>query len=91
LKATVYIRVCGVVQGVGFRYFTKRQAKLLEIHGHVRNLFDGDVEIEAEGERRVLEEFIRILKVGPPAAQVTDVQVQWTEAKGLYPDFQIKF
>lgn len=42
-----HIVVTGLVQGVGFRYFTVTQARRLGVQGWVRNCRDGSVELEA--------------------------------------------
>jgi len=45
----------GRVQGVNYRYFVKRCAESVGVHGYVKNLEDGTVEIvaEAEGEEQM--------------------------------------
>lgn len=75
----VHIIVEGLVQGVGFRWFVYRHAEALGITGWVRNLYDGNVEIEAEGERSLLEEFIKQVKIGPRSARVTNLKIEWKE------------
>ena len=86
----VSIIVTGLVQGVGYRYFVHRQASRLGVKGFVQNLYNGDVEIEAEGERDALEVLIRELRVGPRAAHVTDVRVTWKEPRFLFPSFFVR-
>ena len=66
----------GVVQGVGFRYFTYRIAQQHHITGYVRNLDDGRVEVLAEGEEADLAPFVAELCRGPRLAVVEDVQVE---------------
>ena len=61
--------VHGRVQGVFFRDFVSRQARKLDLTGYVCNLYDGTVEVVAEGERKKLEELISYLNMGPPAAR----------------------
>jgi len=53
-----YLRVYGYVQGVGFRHFALRLAKSMGISGWVRNLNDGSVELEAEGPKESIENFV---------------------------------
>jgi acylphosphatase len=65
----------GRVQGVGFRYFAQATAAREGLHGWVRNLPDGSVEVSAEGEAESVERFERHLRHGPPSARVSDVQV----------------
>ena len=81
--------VQGRVQGVGFRYFTKRQADELKISGCVRNLPDGTVEIMAKGPPEALEQFMQRLKAGPIGSRVDQVQTQWLESAGDLKGFQI--
>ena len=54
----VNLVVTGAVQGVGFRYYARDEAKKLGLTGWVRNREDGKVEIAAEGEHNALEELI---------------------------------
>lgn len=68
--------VSGSVQGVGFRYWTARKADGLELAGYARNLFDGTVEVEAEGPEAAVDTLMELLHVGPPSATVTDVAVR---------------
>lgn len=48
----------GQVQGVGFRRRTERIARGYPVAGYVRNLDDGSVELEVEGEPDVIERFL---------------------------------
>lgn len=70
------ILVTGKVQGVGFRYYTKRLAEKLAISGTVKNLQTGAVEIIAVGERTALTNFIDALPTMNPYADVKDVSVE---------------
>ncbi|MCS7143426.1 MAG: acylphosphatase [Archaeoglobaceae archaeon] len=77
----VEIYVSGVVQGVGFRYYTTKVAKELGIKGFVKNLPDGRVYIYAVGEGNSLEKFISSVRQGPPLAVVRDVEIRNAEIK----------
>jgi len=68
--------VRGVVQGVGFRHFTRERAKALRLHGFVRNKADGTVEIEVEGDTNALNDFLAWLQNGPRHAEVTEVEIE---------------
>ncbi len=83
------IQVSGVVQGVGFRFFVYRIASRLGLTGYVKNLYDGGVLIEVEGDRAAVEELISQVKVGPRAAHVSDVKVEWKPFEGAFQDFDI--
>lgn len=66
--------VSGIVQGVGFRYSARVEAERLGVTGWVRNLPDGRVEFEAEGEEQALERFESWLGPGPAGSVVEDVE-----------------
>jgi acylphosphatase len=83
------IVVVGLVQGVSYRAFTQRVASQQGLRGGVRNLDDGRVAVEVEGTRAGVERLIAMLRVGPPMAQVQDVQVKWEPATGQFADFRI--
>lgn len=70
------IHLSGKVQGVGFRWFTRKAAQDLGLTGRVRNLPDGRVEAEVAGERERLEAFRERLRQGPPGSRVTDLVEQ---------------
>lgn len=52
----------GRVQGVGFRYQTLQVAKGFEVTGFVKNLSDGRVQLEAEGEESEVQAFVADLE-----------------------------
>ena len=80
-----HIRVRGRVQGVGYRAFVRRAALRLALDGIARNLPDGRVEVIARGTLEALTELDRVLRRGPPFAQVTRVDAtEWSgQAEGL--------
>lgn len=82
--------VKGRVQGVSFRYFVQEQAEHLGISGWVRNLWNGSVEVTAEGSQQNLETFIQALHVGPPMARVDEVKVEWQTFNGEFNGFQVR-
>jgi acylphosphatase len=65
--------VSGMVQGVGYRFFTQRAAERLRIGGFVRNLWDGRVEVFAMGTPEQHKELRRLLERGPMSCDVTEV------------------
>lgn len=68
--------VSGKVQGVFFRRFTQQQASLLNLKGWVRNTADNRVELKAFGTESQLTALTARLWQGPPAAEVTAVEVE---------------
>ncbi len=89
METCAHIVVKGLVQGVGFRYFVHRHATSLGLKGFAKNLYDGSVEIEVEGERSSIEELIRVVKVGPRSAQVTDLNLEWKDIQHRFRHFEI--
>ena len=90
MEAGAHIIVSGMVQGVGFRYFVYDRAVRLSLNGYVKNLYNGDVEIEVEGERSLIEELLKEVKIGPRAAHVTDVKIEWKKAEEHFHEFHIQ-
>jgi len=82
--------VSGRVQGVGFRFFVNRAAAVEGLHGWVRNLADGRVEIRAEGEFDALERFERHVRQGPPAARVDEIDTTDIGATGHDTGFSVR-
>ncbi|MCB1171987.1 MAG: acylphosphatase [Leptospiraceae bacterium] len=83
------ITVCGRVQGVYFRQSTLQKARSLALTGYVRNLPNGDVYIEAEGEALQLQELLTWCHAGPPMARVSAVQSQVGTIKN-FTDFSVR-
>ncbi len=83
LEAKIY----GFVQGVGFRYFSRRNALILGLVGYVKNLSDGSVEVVAEGEIEKIKEFLEILKKGNSYALVEKVEYELKDPENEFNDF----
>ena len=82
--------ISGLVQGVGFRFFTQRAAARHQVVGYVRNLDDGRVEALAEGEERAVTEFQKEISTGPSYSRVEDVEEIVLEPSGQYKSFLIE-
>ncbi|KHN49818.1 acylphosphatase [Pectobacterium fontis] len=83
--------VYGVVQGVGFRYSTQRQAVQLGLNGYVRNCDDGCVEVVANGESHAVEALIEWLKQGGPRSARVDKVLIEPQSKTDYNGFTIRY
>ena len=88
-SATKRYVVSGRVQGVGFRYFVRTQAKKMNVRGWVRNLSDGRVEAVATADPEILGIFESSLRSGPPLSAVDGVEVS-DEAAADFPSFEVK-
>ena len=84
-----YILVDGIVQGVGFRWFTYNLAANYGLTGWVRNRMRGDVEVYIEGEREIVEEFIEELRRGPRFGRVDAIEVKWRKATMKFSGFKV--
>lgn len=62
MNARIHVYFSGRVQGVGFRYTTAQTAQRFQVTGWVRNLYDGRVEMKAEGEAAEVERFLAALE-----------------------------
>lgn len=82
------IRLYGIVQGVGMRYFIWREARKLELRGYVRNLDDGSVEIVVEGENDLIETLVRLARDEGPGF-VSDIKITYEPDKGDLKGFKI--
>lgn len=83
--------MAGRVQGVFFRAFTRDVAESLGLKGWVRNLPDGRVEAVLEGSKELIDEALKKIKVGPPAARVDHIDLNWDETVENLPDFRIRY
>ena len=83
MKKHFSIRISGLVQGVFLRASTKTKADAYCIKGYVKNERDGSVYVEAEGEDKNLEEFIRWCRTGPERASVRSCEVNEGALKGF--------
>jgi hydrogenase maturation protein HypF len=89
MASACFIRVRGVVQGVGFRPFVYRLARENTLTGWVLNGEQG-VEIHLEGAEPGLHAFVRDLTIHPPsAASISEIQIAPAELVGL-KDFTIR-
>ena len=90
-QTRAHLVISGRVQGVAFRYYTRRQAQALGLTGWVRNQPDGRVEVLVEGRDAEVEAMIEWCHHGPPSAMVTNVEITRSQASGQFPSFDITF
>ena len=80
----------GLVQGVGFRFFTQRAAARYQVKGYVKNNRDGSVEVLAEGAEDTVEAFKHDLTAGPTWSRVDEIEEIVLEPNGFYTSFRIE-
>ena len=88
-RSRLHIFYSGRVQGVGFRYTVRTLATGFEVTGTVRNLFDGRVELLAEGAQEELEAFRRAIQDSEVGRFIRNEDVDWSEARGELRGFEI--
>lgn len=88
--ARIKVLVSGRVQGVGFRSFAGRYANALGLAGWVKNLYDGGVEVVAEGEKAKILHYVKLLEEGSTWSRVDNISVDWQDYKGDLTSFRIK-
>jgi len=79
--------VHGRVQGVGFRWGTRSRARELGLAGFARNLYDGRVEVVAEGPRAKCEQLLAWLRSNDTPGKVDTVVEDWAEPTGRFNGF----
>jgi acylphosphatase len=82
--------IAGRVQGVGFRFFAEGAALREGVHGWVRNLPDGRVEVRIEGDAEAVERVEAALRRGPPSSHVNEVTVEEQAPDGRAAGFSIR-
>jgi len=95
-QVRVYIK--GDVIGVGFRAWTKIQAKIIGVSGWVKNVFvhpdkfgpGGGVEAVFQGEDIKVEEILEKVKEGPSVSRVEDVEIFHQNTKEIFEGFEIR-
>jgi acylphosphatase len=88
-RARARIWISGRVQGVGYRAFAQSEGERRGLAGGVRNLDDGRVEVDVEGDREIIDTYLDSLRTGPPIARVTDLEVRWEPPSGRHVGFHI--
>jgi acylphosphatase len=92
-----HIIISGQVQGVGYRYFVRSNARKLGLVGWVKNTSNGKVEAilqssassDQEGKEKI-EEMIEFCKKGPMLSEVKDIDVEWEDMKEDMNEFVIR-
>ncbi len=92
MSETIRLRVLvsGRVQGVGFRYFTECSTHTLRVSGLVRNLPDGRVEAEVQGDEEEVEKFLENVRIGPHGSRVDEVHTSVLSVQPEEDGFEIR-
>lgn len=86
---TLKILVSGIVQGVGYRYFCYKKALEYDIKGYAKNLYNGNVEVLAQGKEGLINDFINDIKIGPHYASVKSLNIEEIQTEKVYNEFSV--
>ena len=89
MPVRIHLKIFGRVQGVCFRHYCREHAEKFGMKGFVRNNNDGSVEVIAEGEEDVIENFIAWCRRGPPLAVVEACEEKYEPPTGEFDSFTI--
>lgn len=87
----LHVRIEGLVQGVGYRFFVRGLAADHGLNGFVRNLPDGRVEAAFEGPKATLEAVLAACQEGPHFSEVRNVEATWANGPSQYDSFDVTF
>ncbi len=91
MKKRIHVFYSGRVQGVGFRMTAEETAQEFGVVGWVKNLRDGRVEIVAEANEEVLEQFLKALRDGSMKNFIQQVEIVWSNASETFDEFEIRY
>ena len=86
-RIAVRLLIRGRVQGVGYRWWARVEARRLGLDGWVRNRLDGSVEIVAVGAAEAVAEMEELCRRGPRAARVNAIDRSGASDDGVQPGF----
>jgi len=75
---------------VGFRYTVMDIARTYPVRGFVRNLITGDVEVKVEGEKKIIEDFIKSIEK-EMKRYIRKSEIDWGEYSGEFSKFEVRF
>jgi acylphosphatase len=86
------ITVCyeGRVQGIGFRYTAVRLAQKLDVTGWVKNEFDGNVSLVAEGDENQLMELLSAIRRSSLGRSIANERIRRSTATGEFTGFSVQ-
>lgn len=87
VKAKIIVK--GLVQGVGYRYYCYRKANEYDLTGYAKNLPNGDVEVEVEGDQYLIMSFLKELKIGPSKSSVTALDHVFLDYEDEFDEFRM--
>lgn len=84
------IKVSGRVQGVGFRYAARNQARSLSLKGWVENRPDGSVCTAIQGEENACRSYIQWCRSGTGFSWVERIEIE-EKKPGNFTEFVVRY
>ena len=89
-RIAVHLTTRGRVQGVGYRWWAREEARRLGLDGWVRNRADGSVELLAAGPAKAIAELEALCRRGPPSARVMAIDRAAANDADIMPGFDAR-
>lgn len=90
-RQTIRVKVTGHVQGVGFRAWTRKQARMLDLAGWVRNENDGSVSALFQGGGESLQQMLKCLRAGPAGATISRIEREEDGDAAIIHGFEVRY
>ena len=86
---SVHIIITGVVTGVGFRWWLKREAEKRRLYGFVKNRTENEVEAVLLGHEKDVENVVRLCRKGPTSSKVQSIKIEDYQQEYFKKSFDI--
>ena len=73
---SIHIIITGVVTGVGFRWWLKKEAEKINVYGFVKNRTENKVEAVLLGHEKDVEDVVRLCRKGPTSSKVKSIKIE---------------
>ena len=86
---SIHIIITGVVTGVGFRWWLKKEAKKRRIYGFVKNRTENEVEAVLLGYEKNVDDILKLCRKGPPSSNVKSIKIEDYQQEYFKKSFDI--
>ena len=86
---SVHIIIIGVVTGVGFRWWLKKEAEKRSIYGFVKNRTENEVEAVLFGHEKDIDDIMKLCKKGPALSNVESIKIEGYQQEYFKKSFDI--
>ena len=86
---SIHIIITGVVTGVGFRWWLKKEAEKRRICGFVKNRTENEVEAVLLGHEKDVDDILKLCRKGPPSSNVKSIKIEDYQQEYFKKSFDI--